>query len=63
MVAVCDAFDSMISHRPYAAARSTTDAVIELKRCAGSQFDPAVVDAFEHVFADRLAAPGILEVN
>ena len=63
VVAVCDAFDSMISHRPYAAARSTTDAVIELKRCAGSQFDPAVVDAFEHVFADRLAAPGILEVN
>jgi len=63
VVAVCDAFDSMISHRPYAAPRSTTDAVIELKRCAGSQFDPAVVDAFEHVFADRVAAPGAVEVS
>jgi two-component system, cell cycle response regulator len=57
VVAVCDAFDSMISDRPYAAARSTNDAVTELKRCSGSQFDPAVVEAFEQVFADRLAAP------
>ena len=57
VVAVCDAFDSMISDRPYAAARSTNDAVTELKRCSGSQFDPAVVDAFEQVFADRLTAP------
>ena len=57
VVAVCDAFDAMISDRPYAASRSTSDAVIELQHCAGSQFDPAVVDAFEQVLADRLADP------
>jgi HD-GYP domain-containing protein (c-di-GMP phosphodiesterase class II) len=47
----------MISEHPYAAARSTNDAVTELKRCSGSQFDPVVVEAFDQVFADRLAVP------
>jgi diguanylate cyclase (GGDEF)-like protein/putative nucleotidyltransferase with HDIG domain len=64
VVAVCGAFDAMISDRPYAVSRSTSDAVVELKRCAGSQFDPAVVDAFDQVLADRsqrlgtIAGPG-----
>jgi diguanylate cyclase (GGDEF)-like protein len=55
VVTVCDAFDAMIAERPYSAARATTDAVTELKRCAGTQFDPAAVDAFAQVFAERLA--------
>jgi HD-GYP domain-containing protein (c-di-GMP phosphodiesterase class II) len=45
----------MIAERPYSAARATTDAVTELKRCAGTQFDPAAVDAFVQVFAERSA--------
>jgi two-component system cell cycle response regulator len=57
VVAVCDAFDAMIAERPYSASRATSDAVIELKRCAGTQFDPAVVDTFELVLSERLADP------
>lgn len=60
VVAVCDAFDAMIAERPYSASRVTTDAVVELKRCAGSQFDPAVVHAFEQVLTERLADPTAL---
>jgi diguanylate cyclase (GGDEF)-like protein len=57
IIAVCDAFDAMISRRPYAPPRSTEDARAELRRCAGTQFDPAVVDAFERVLADRALLP------
>jgi two-component system cell cycle response regulator len=46
IVAVCDAYDAMISQRPYARPRSPESAVRELHRCSGTQFDPAVVDAF-----------------
>jgi PAS domain S-box-containing protein/diguanylate cyclase (GGDEF)-like protein len=49
IVAVVDAFDAMISTRPYKTALSLVDAVAELRRCAGTQFDPIVVDAFAHV--------------
>ena len=37
---VCDAFDAMTSDRPYRAARSADEALAELRRCAGTQFDP-----------------------
>jgi HD-GYP domain-containing protein (c-di-GMP phosphodiesterase class II) len=36
----------MISTRPYSAARTTLDALEELRRCAGSQFDPEIVGVF-----------------
>jgi two-component system cell cycle response regulator len=49
IIAVCDAFDAMISDRAYSEAKTTDQALAELRRCAGSQFDPAVVDVFEHV--------------
>ncbi len=55
VVAVCDAFDAMTAGRPYAAARSTDDAVIELQRCSGTQFDPAAVDALQQVLVERTA--------
>jgi diguanylate cyclase (GGDEF)-like protein len=53
IVAVCDAFDAMIADRPYAAARTVEDALDELRRCAGGQFDPIVVEAFVSVVAAR----------
>ena len=41
----------MTQVRPYASARSAEEALHELRRCAGSQFDPAVVAALETVLA------------
>jgi two-component system cell cycle response regulator len=46
IVAVCDAFDAMVSDRPYRRALTRDAAVAELRACAGSQFDPRVVQAF-----------------
>jgi diguanylate cyclase (GGDEF)-like protein len=46
IVSVCDAYDAMTSDRPYQRSLSHDDALAELRRCAGTQFDPAVVDAF-----------------
>jgi len=55
IIAVCDAFDAMLSERPYQPRRGRSDALDELRRCAGTQFDPAVVGAFIAVMADELA--------
>lgn len=45
IIAVADAFDAMTHDRPYRPAMTREDALAELWRCAGSQFDPAVVAA------------------
>jgi two-component system, cell cycle response regulator len=50
IVAVCDAFDAMVADRPYRRALSPAEAVMELRACASSQFDPAVVEAFVEVW-------------
>jgi putative nucleotidyltransferase with HDIG domain len=55
IVAVADALDAMLTDRCYARRRTLAAALAELARCAGSQFDPAVVAA-----AYRLAAGGAL---
>jgi HD-GYP domain-containing protein (c-di-GMP phosphodiesterase class II) len=47
----------MISDRPYSKPRTTDQALAELRRCAGTQFDPAVVDVFERVVTARSQAP------
>jgi two-component system, cell cycle response regulator len=52
IVAVADAFDAMTSDRPYAARRTPQAALDELRACAGSQFDPAVVQTFRAVVAE-----------
>jgi HD-GYP domain-containing protein (c-di-GMP phosphodiesterase class II) len=46
IVAVIDAYTAMRGDRPYRAARTHEDACGELRRCAGSQFDATVVQAF-----------------
>jgi len=46
ILCVADSFDAMISERVYKPALAPEAAIAELKRCAGSQFDPAVVEAF-----------------
>ncbi|MGH2655637.1 MAG: diguanylate cyclase [Actinomycetota bacterium] len=46
IVFVCDAYHAMTTDRPYRAALPAREAVRRLRRCAGTQFDPRVVDAF-----------------
>jgi hypothetical protein len=46
VLAVADAFDAMTSNRSYRGARSVEAAVADLREWAGTQFDPALVDAF-----------------
>ncbi len=56
IIAVCDAYDAMIANRPYSTPMPSTAAIAELRRCAGSQFDPDVVEVFCACLTDRLAA-------
>ena len=55
IVAVCDAFDAMISDRSYRRAMEPEAALAELRRCAGTQFDPVVVQTFCAVWSARRA--------
>jgi hypothetical protein len=58
VLAVADAFDAMTSNRSYRGARPVPEAVSELRKWAGTQFDPAFVDAFVAAIArDGWKAP------
>jgi HD-GYP domain-containing protein (c-di-GMP phosphodiesterase class II) len=57
IVAVCDAFDAMRARRPYKDPLSTDEALAELRRCAGAQFDPRIVEAFVSIVESREHAP------
>jgi HD-GYP domain-containing protein (c-di-GMP phosphodiesterase class II) len=46
IISVADAFDAMTTNRPYRKKRTAEEAVQELKRCSGTQFDPIIVSAF-----------------
>jgi HD-GYP domain-containing protein (c-di-GMP phosphodiesterase class II) len=46
VLSVADAFDAMTSNRSYRGARPVAEAIAELRKCAGQQFDHAFVDAF-----------------
>jgi plasmid stability protein len=58
IIAVCVAFDAMTSPRPYRPARSAEEALAELGRCIGVQFDPAVVAAFCAAMGEQARARG-----
>jgi diguanylate cyclase (GGDEF)-like protein len=49
IIAVCDAFTAMTLPRPYAAQLTVPEAIEELRRCAGTQFDPSIVDALANL--------------
>jgi hypothetical protein len=59
VIAVADAFDSMTSTRSYRHARTIEDAIEELQRCKGSQFDPGMVDALVHALGRERWVPGV----
>jgi HD-GYP domain-containing protein (c-di-GMP phosphodiesterase class II) len=52
IVAACDSFNAMTTTRSYRKALPVSHAVEELRRCAGTQFDPAVVEALLAVVGD-----------
>jgi len=51
IIAICDAYDAITSERPYGEKLTPEAAVEEIRRCAGTQFDPLVVKAFCAVHA------------
>jgi putative nucleotidyltransferase with HDIG domain len=46
ILTIADSYEALTANRPYRKAKSTTEAVAELKRCSGSQFDPKLVEVF-----------------
>ena len=51
IIFICDAYDVMTSERLYKKAMGKDDAIKELKRCAGTQFDPVLVDKFIEIIS------------
>ena len=58
IISVCDSYHAMTSARPYERALARDEALEELCRCAGRQFDPAVVRSFRNVVAGFPEAVG-----
>jgi HD-GYP domain-containing protein (c-di-GMP phosphodiesterase class II) len=58
VLCIADSFDAMTSTRPYRATWTPDEALEELERCAGTQFDPELVTAFATAWAD--AGLGVL---
>ena len=54
VIGVADAFDAMTSYRPYAEVMSADEALGEIRRCSGAQFEPSVVDALHEAFSHGL---------
>jgi HD-GYP domain-containing protein (c-di-GMP phosphodiesterase class II) len=53
IVAVADSFDAMVTDRPYRKGMQPWQAMDEIRRCSGEQFDPEVVEAFESVLTHK----------
>jgi HD-GYP domain-containing protein (c-di-GMP phosphodiesterase class II) len=49
LISVADAYDALTTDRPYRTARIRNEALLELHRCSGTQFDPEVLNAFSAV--------------
>ncbi|MBC8263539.1 MAG: diguanylate cyclase [Anaerolineales bacterium] len=66
ILAVCDAVEAMASDRPYHRAMSLSEIAAEVKNCAGTQFDPAVTEAFIRIAereGDRFVTNSAREVR
>jgi diguanylate cyclase (GGDEF)-like protein len=59
IVAIADAYDAMVHDRPYKRAMSHDQAIAELRRHAGTQFDPELVELFCDLYADRAPEPDV----
>ena len=59
IIAVADAFDAMTSDRVYRPALSTETAFAELRKGAGAQFDPQIVELFQRAHAEQTRAASV----
>ena len=57
IICVADSFDAITSCRPYRKPLTFDEATEEVVRCAGNQFDPAVVDAFVRLRTSKFCPP------
>jgi putative nucleotidyltransferase with HDIG domain len=55
ILSVADSFDAMVTDRPYRKGMPHWEAIEELEKCSGTQFDPQVVEAFKRVYAKDYA--------
>jgi diguanylate cyclase (GGDEF)-like protein/putative nucleotidyltransferase with HDIG domain len=61
IMSIADVFDALTSDRPYRRAMPVDEALVELKRGAGKEFDPRLVEMFEQVLERALAEVASLE--
>ncbi len=62
IISVVDAYDAMVTDRVYRKGQSKKEACEELKRCAGTQFDPYIVDAFLQIHYPEMASEADAEI-
>jgi HD-GYP domain-containing protein (c-di-GMP phosphodiesterase class II) len=63
IIAAADAYHAIISDRPYRSRRTHSEAVMELGRCSGAQFDPSVVDSLLTVLESDEKIRGLLPLG
>jgi len=52
ILSIVDAYDAMTNDRPYCQAKGEEEALAEVQRCSGTQFDPELVDIFISILKD-----------
>lgn len=70
ILAICDAYDAMVTDRVYRKGRTREEAIVELRKCSPAQFDPYLVDLFveatedlQHEFDDVISTHCALQVG
>jgi diguanylate cyclase (GGDEF)-like protein/PAS domain S-box-containing protein/putative nucleotidyltransferase with HDIG domain len=61
IITICDAYDAMVSDRVYRKGLPQTEAINELRRCAGKQFDPDLVEQFISLIEENRAYEELLD--
>ena len=56
IITICDSFRAMLDERVYKPSMSVDEALYELRRCAGTQFDPELADIFCRLVEERQSA-------